>query len=126
MFTIAKFAEAGGVSVETVRFYQRKGLLNIPSGNSGIRHYGAEDMRRLKFIRKAQAAGFPLEEIKELLDLDLCENRHRAHQLAVQRLKILDAKLAELGAARDALKRLANQCGKGEAGPCPILESFGV
>jgi MerR family mercuric resistance operon transcriptional regulator len=126
MLTIAKFAEAGGVGVETVRFYQRKGLLELPSRDSGIRRYGAEDLRRLRFIRKAQAAGFTLDEIRELLDLDLCNNRRRAHQLAKARIEVLDSKIAELKRARNALMRLAMKCGAGSSGPCPILESFGV
>lgn len=126
MLTIAKFAEAGGVGVETVRFYQRKGLLEQPAREAGIRRYGAAELRRLRFIRKAQAAGFTLDEIRELLDLDLCNNRRRAHQMATARIEVLDKKIAELKRARNALVRLATKCGKGASGPCPILESFGV
>lgn len=126
MLTIAKFAEAGNVGVETVRFYQRKGLLKVPSPESGVRRYDDEDLRRLLFIRKAQAAGFTLEEIRELLDLDLRRNRRRAHQLATARIEALDKKIAELRHARDALVELAARCGAGTTGPCPILESFGV
>lgn len=126
MLTIAKFAEAGGVGVETVRFYQRKGLLEQPTRAAGVRRYGAEDLRRLRFIRKAQAAGFTLDEIGELLALDLCGNRRRAHQLAMARIEVLDKKIAELKRARTALARLATRCGKGSSGPCPILESFGL
>jgi MerR family mercuric resistance operon transcriptional regulator len=126
MLTIAKFAEAGNVGVETVRFYQRKGLLSLPSREAGIRRYGAGDLRRLLFIRKAQAAGFTLEEIRELLELDLCSNRQRAHQLATSRIEALDSKIAELQHARDALVELATQCSAGSSGPCPILQSFGV
>jgi MerR family mercuric resistance operon transcriptional regulator len=126
MLTIAKFAEAGNVGVETVRFYQRKGLLNLPSREAGMRRYDDKDLRRLLFIRKAQAAGFTLEEIRELLDLDLCSNRQRAHQLATSRIEALDKKIAELQHARDVLVRLATRCSEGGSGPCPILESFGV
>ncbi|MEY4640117.1 MAG: hypothetical protein RLZZ227_111 [Pseudomonadota bacterium] len=126
MLTIAKFAKAGGVGVETVRFYQRKGLLEQPSRADGVRRYGDEDLRRLRFIRKAKAAGFTLDEIVELLELDLCGNRRRAHQLATARIEVLDSKIAELKRARNALTRLATKCGKGSSGPCPILESFGV
>src|SRR6476619_4740796 len=71
--TIGRLATAGGVGVETVRFYQRRGLLETPV-RDGIRRYGSDDLRRLKFIRQAQAAGFTLEEIKELLDLDASED----------------------------------------------------
>lgn len=126
MLTIAKFAKTAGVGVETVRFYHRKGLLDVPSRDGGIRRYGDEDVRRLCFIRRAQAAGFTLEEIRELLDLDLRNNRRRAHQLAMSRIEALDKKIAELKNARDALKQLATTCASGRSGPCPILESFGV
>jgi MerR family mercuric resistance operon transcriptional regulator len=124
--TIAKLAKAGGVGVETVRFYQRKGLLETPTRGDGIRRYGSDDLRRLRFIKQAQAAGFTLQEIKELLDLDASEDRARARELAKARVKALDAKIAELEAARDALRRLARECGSGSAGPCPILTSFEV
>lgn len=124
--SIGKFAEAGGVGVETVRFYQRKGLLEIPAQEGGMRRYGQEDLRRLRFIRQAQAAGFTLEEIRELLDLDATEDRSRAHELAKSRLNALDARIAELQRARDALQRLAKECCEGSSGPCPILKSFEV
>ena len=124
--TIGRLAAGGGVGVETVRFYQRKGLLGTPTRDGGIRRYGAEDLRRLRFIRQAQAAGFTLEEIKELLDLDSGEDRDRARALATCRLEALDAKIAELERARAALRRLAGECGKGGRGPCPILASFEV
>jgi len=124
--TIGTLASAGGVGVETVRFYQRRGLIEQPGRESGIRRYGAEDLRRLRFIKQAQAAGFTLEEIKELLMLDAGEDRARARSLASSRITALDAKIADLKSARDSLKRLANECGEGTKGPCPILSSFGV
>ncbi|CAH0354246.1 Mercuric resistance operon regulatory protein [Sphingobium sp. CECT 9361] len=114
------------MGVETIRFYQRKGLLDTPSRESGIRRYGAEDLRRLRFIRQAQAAGFTLEEIRELQALDTGHDRSRARDLARSRVEALDAKIAELNRARDALQKLATECGAGVAGPCPILVSFDV
>lgn len=124
--TIGTLAAAGGVGVETIRFYQRKGLLAQPTRESGIRRYGSEDLRRLRFIKRAQTAGFTLEEIKELLRLDAGQDRSRARSLAVSRVEALDAKIAELRAARNSLKRLATECGEGSKGPCPILSSFSV
>lgn len=126
MLTIGKFAATGGVGVETVRFYQRKGLLEAPTRESGIRRYGSDDVRRLRFIRQAQSAGFTLTEIRELLDLDSSEDRGRARELARARVDALDSKIKELKRARDALKRLASDCAEGTEGPCPILTSFGV
>lgn len=122
--SIGKLAAAGGVGVETVRFYQRRGLLETPGRGDGMRRYGSQDLRRLRFIKQAQAAGFTLEEIKELLDLDASEDRARARELATARVKALDARIAELKRARDSLRNLAGECGSGSAGPCPILASF--
>ena len=124
--TIGRLAAAVGVGVETVRFYQRRGLLETPTRDDGIRRYGSEDVRRLRFIKQAQAAGFTLEQIKELLDLDASDDRSRVRALANERLVALDARIAELKQARDSLKRLAHECGSGSPGACPILTSFGV
>jgi MerR family mercuric resistance operon transcriptional regulator len=125
MTTISGLAKEGGVGVETVRFYQRRGLLGTPERDGGVRRYGAQDVRRLKFIRGAQAAGFTLEQIGELLTLDAGQDRARARELAAERLAALDAKIAELEAARASLRRLARECGASEEGPCPIIAAFG-
>ena len=122
--TVSKLAAAGGVGVETIRFYQRRGLLETPTRESGIRRYGSGDVRRLRFIRQAQAAGFTLDQIGELIALDSTEDRPRARELAAARVKALDDRIAELQRARDALQRLASECSRGRAGPCPILSSF--
>lgn len=128
--TIAGLAREGGVGVETVRYYQRRGLLDTPdrpngSGSSGgIRRYGPDDVRRLRFIRSAQGAGFTLEQIGELLALDATDDRARARQLANERIAALDAKIEELGRVRASLRRLSHECGSGSEGPCPILTAF--
>lgn len=124
--TIGTLAAAGSVGVETIRFYQRKGLLDTPTRDGGIRRYSSEDLRRLRFIKQAQAAGFTLDEIRELLKLDAGEDRGRALDLARTRIKALDAKISELQRARDALERLARECSAASTAPCPILASFGV
>jgi MerR family mercuric resistance operon transcriptional regulator len=122
--TIGRLATAGGVGVETVRFYQRKGLLPTPTRAGSFRSYGEDDVRRLRFIREAQSAGFTLAEISELLALDAGEDRARVRTLASARIDALDEKIGELERARDALKRLAYECAEGERGPCPILAAF--
>lgn len=128
--TIAAFAREGGVGVETVRYYQRRGLLDTPdrpegSGSAGgFRRYGNEDVRRLRFIRSAQAAGFTLEQTGELLAFDATDDRPRARELARERIAALDAKIEELQRARASLRRLAHECETGSTGPCPILTAF--
>ncbi len=128
--TIAGFAREGGVGVETVRYYQRRGLLDTPErpdgagASGGIRRYGPADVRRLRFIRSAQAAGFTLEQIGELLALDATDDRPRARELAAERIAALDAKIVELSRVRASLRRLARECGEGSDGPCPILAAF--
>lgn len=128
--TIAKLAKAGDVGVETVRYYQRRGLMAQPerpggaSSGGGVRHYAEGDLRRLRFIRSAQTAGFTLAQIRELISLDATDDRPRAHHLARHRITALDEEIARLQAARDALLRLADDCAAGSSGPCPILTAF--
>jgi MerR family transcriptional regulator, mercuric resistance operon regulatory protein len=122
--TIARLGAAAGVGVETVRYYQRRGLLPVPASAGAVRRYDAGDVRRLFFIRRAQAAGFTLEEIGELLALDRTDDRARVRELAGERIGALDARIAELEAARAALERLRSTCASGRKGPCPILEAF--
>jgi MerR family mercuric resistance operon transcriptional regulator len=122
--TIARLGAEAGVGVETVRYYQRRGLLAVPPRAGSVRRYGPEDLRRLRFIRRAQAAGFTLEEIGELLALDRTDDRARVRALAADRLAALDSKIAELEEARAALQHLRSACAAGGKGPCPILEAF--
>lgn len=128
--TISKLAKSADVGVETVRFYQRLGLIETPArpagagGEGRTRHYGDEHVRKLRFIRSAKSAGFTLEEIGELIALDATRNRARARELASERIAALDAKITELSAAREALVHLAEECASGKAGPCPIIASF--
>ena len=128
--TIGKLAAAGDVGVETVRYYQRRGLLDMPARSGGdgwgggIRRYDADDVRRLKFIRSAQASGFTLDEISELLALEASDDRVRVRTLARQRIDVLDEKIVQMTTTRAALARLADQCAASDKGPCPILAAF--
>ena len=128
--TIAGLAREGGVGVETVRFYQRRGLLGTPERPSGagtaggVRRYDAEDVRRLRFIRAAQAAGFTLEEIAQLLQLDASGDRARARNMAAVRIAELDRRIVEMQTTRGALARLVQECSRSDSGPCPILMAF--
>ncbi len=125
--TISELARGGGVGVETVRFYQRRGLLFDPRPGalrgSGRRHYGEDDLRRLRFIRSAQRAGFTLEEIGELIAPD--RTRAEARALAEARIAKLDEQIAELQSAREWLGTLASECATSGEGPCPIIAAFG-
>lgn len=124
MLSIGKLAEAAGVGVETVRFYQRRGLLETPARGDGIRRYGDDHVRRLRFIRRAQQAGFTLAEIQELLKLDASFDRARAHDLAATRIAALDRQIEQLQRARASLNRLTKECEEGTSGPCPIIAAF--
>ncbi|UAK22860.1 MerR family transcriptional regulator [Sphingomonas nostoxanthinifaciens] len=124
--TIAGLAREGGVGVETVRYYQRRGLLAKPdrpygAGGGGTRRYGDADVRRLCFIRTAQGAGFSLDEIADLMELDASRDRGRAREIARERLRELDRRIADLQAARSWLSRLEDECTASAVGPCPIL-----
>jgi len=126
MMRISELARAGGVGVETVRFYQRRKLLAAPRGDAPAgRHYGEADLHRLRYIRQAQTAGFTLSEIAELIDLDRRDDRPRARAMARERIAALDERIAVLQEARQSLARLASDCAKGGEGPCPILGAFG-
>jgi MerR family mercuric resistance operon transcriptional regulator len=124
--TIAKLARAVGVGVETVRYYQRRGLMPTPRavGDSAYRHYDAGHLARLRFIRRAQAAGFTLEEIRELLDADGGADRTRVRALAEARLAALAAQQQELERSRRALEGLFEACSQAPSGPCPIIAAF--
>lgn len=125
MQRISELARSAGVGVETVRFYQRKGLLETPRGDAPAgRHYTDEDLRRLRYIKRAQTAGFTLAEIAELIALDRADDRPRARDMARERLAALDSEIARLEDARRSLAKLAKDCAKGGAGPCPILAAF--
>ena len=128
--TIGALARAGGVGVETIRYYQRRGLLDVPDGPVGpgsrgpVRQYGDADIERLRFVRSAKAAGFSLDEIAELLRLDDDEDRSAVRTIAGRRIAQLDIKLRELSTARAWLAKLEEDCAMATAGPCPILSAF--
>ncbi|HEX9181277.1 MAG TPA: MerR family transcriptional regulator [Burkholderiales bacterium] len=125
--TIGRFAAAAGVGVETVRYYQRRGLLPVPRVGGTYREYDAELLRRLRFIRRIQAAGFTLEEIRELIRLDRTGHRPRIQDIAARKLEELRAKMRGLRAVAKALEALVQDCRHARAGtPCPIIEAFDI
>ena len=109
--TIGAFAKAAGVNVETIRFYQRKGLLPEPDKPYGsIRRYGEADVARVKFVKSAQRLGFSLDEIAELLKLEDGTHCSEAAELAALRLADVRARLADLTRMETALSKLVGEC----------------
>lgn len=127
-FTIGHLAKAAGVGVETVRFYERKGLLDAPARkDSGYRQYDDEAVERLRFIRRAQQVGFTLKEIQDLLALrdDPYAQRSDVRERASNKIADIDAKIRDLLAMRESLTTLLESCeGDGPASGCPIITSF--
>lgn len=123
--TIGKLAAEAGVNVETVRYYQRIGLLVEPQKDGGVRHYGEPHLARLWFIRRGKDAGFTLDEVRELLDLDEVSERDRIRELAGQRLNAIEARIADMQQLAGQLQELIRQCEQTAAGSCcPIIETF--
>lgn len=124
--TIGTFAKAAGVNVETIRFYQRKGLLPEPDKPlGGVRRYGRPDVTRVQFVKSAQRLGFSLDEIAELLRLEDGTHCEEASTLAEHKLKDVRGKLADLARMETALSELVCAChaAKGEVS-CPLIASL--
>jgi MerR family transcriptional regulator, mercuric resistance operon regulatory protein len=124
--TISRVATEGGVSVETIRYYQRRGLLEEPPKPvRGYRNYPKEIVKRIRFIKRAQALGFSLDEVTELLQLDLADACVKSCDLAERKLVVIDQKMAELAAMRRALAKLMAECDKkSRRGACPIIAAL--
>lgn len=123
---IGQLAKRGGVRVDTVRYYERNGLLAARSRlASGYRRYGEIELARLRFIRRAQALGFTLKEIKQLLALSAQRDVARVKRSAQTKLKDVQARIAALERVRDGLATLVEACpGHGRAVDCPILRAL--
>src|SRR5580704_17479711 len=120
--TIGKFAAAEGVGVETVRFYQRRGLLTLPERqNSGFREYSEADRWRLAFIRRARQLGFSLGEIGDLLGPAEARSTGDIVQAAEARLEAVNRQLGELVLLRCRLRRLVHVCEHGNGDDCLAL-----
>jgi MerR family copper efflux transcriptional regulator len=123
---IGEVARSTGLPIDTIRYYERVGLLPEPARRpSGYRSYGTGAIRRLRFIHSAKALGFTLPEIKELLALDAGRNVPAVQAAARRKLADLDRRLAELTRIRLALASLVEHCpGTGAADSCPILAAL--
>ncbi len=120
--SIGKLAKAADVGVETVRYYQRRGLLETPSETGGMRRYSDDHVDRLRFIKRAQTVGFTLEEVADLLSLNDNRDHHVARQLASEKIQDIELRITRLGKMADALRQLVRECEcGGEDMPCPII-----
>ena len=124
--TIAGLAEAAGVNVETVRFYQRRGLLaEPPKPLNGVRRYGVDAVARIRFVKSAQRLGFRLEEVAGLLQLQDGLHCAEARILAEEKLAEIRRRLADLRAMEEMLAQLVEQCqvGAGQVA-CPLIAAL--
>lgn len=121
--TIGTLAERGGVSVETIRYYQRRALLEEPTKPlGGFRQYPEESVKRILFIKRAQALGFTLEEIQDLLALDQRKACLETRELAAHKVELITQKIADLSKMKKSLARLVRSCDASAAdAPCPII-----
>jgi Cu(I)-responsive transcriptional regulator len=126
--SIGKLAKATGASIDTIRFYEKAGLLPKPARTaSGYRKYSSEDELRLAFVARARALGFSLDEIGEILQLRDAPTGGvaRVRAVAKKKLELVEARLAELEKLRAALHQLVSACpGSGATEHCPILNAF--
>jgi MerR family transcriptional regulator, mercuric resistance operon regulatory protein len=123
--TIGRIARAAGVHIETVRYYQRRGLVSLPPKRArGFRYYTPATASRVRFIKRAQALGMSLKEVQRLLKLDAkgacAENR----SLAAAKLALVEEKLLDLAKLRDVLRGLVAECDRPHGRSCPIIEQL--
>jgi Zn(II)-responsive transcriptional regulator len=124
---IGQLAHRAGVAIDTVRYYERNQLL-APAGRlaSGYRRYGEDELKRLRFIRRAKALGFTLEEIRDLLSLSAERNMAKVKRAAEAKLADIEQRVAELQRIRRGLRTLIAACpGHGRVEACPILNALG-
>ena len=123
--TIGRLARAAGVGVETIRYYQQRALLPVPSSVGAFRHYPVELAARIRFIKRAQELGFSLDEISGLLRLENGSNRASIRRIASDRLSQIEQKLADLKRMQKVLKHLVAECEHTRAElPCPIIDTL--
>jgi MerR family mercuric resistance operon transcriptional regulator len=123
--TIGYIARAAGVNIETVRYYQRRGLVSLPPKRArGFRYYTPEIAGRVRFIKRAQALGMSLREVQRLLKREKKGACRETRALAAAKLASIEEKLAALGKLRDALRVLVAACDQPHGSVCPIIEQL--
>ena len=127
-FSRGQVAKSTNLSIETIRFYEKQGLIKDPPRSpNGYRQYSQEDISRLKFIKRAKELGFSLKEITELLNLnqDAVKNRLEVQARAQAKLNEIEDKIADLKRIKQALAKLSSCCNqKTNLDNCPILEAL--
>lgn len=123
MLTIGKLAKQCGIHIETIRYYQRIGLLRIPPSTTAYRYYSQQDIDNISFIQNAKDAGLQLDEIRELLELQM-HDRIQVRQVIQQRLAKIDQRIEELHALRIRLAAWLDACNQSTTACCPILEQL--
>jgi MerR family transcriptional regulator, mercuric resistance operon regulatory protein len=124
--TISQIARRAGVNIQTVRFYERRGLLERPKKPpSGFRCYGEQAVARIRFIKRAQELGFTLNEVGRLLTLQGKQSCQKTRALAAEKLELVEVRLADLNRLRQVLKELISQCDvtRGKAA-CPVITAL--
>lgn len=124
---IAKTARAAGVNTQTLRYYERRGLLPTPvRRGSGYREYSDDAVRLVRFIKRAQELGFTLDEVEALVRLRGVRraDRHRVRVIADRKIAEIDRKIARLKSMRAALRQLVDACHNGGPAECPIIEAL--
>jgi len=126
--TIGAMAKAAGVGVETVRFYQRKGLLETPARTTGYRTYSESDVRTIRFIKRVQELGFSLKDAQDLLDIALCSEETRPKLADVCRKKIdeIQQKIVVLNRMLELVQQFSETCTSETVNdvPCSLLDCF--
>jgi len=126
--TIGKLANASNVSVETIRFYERKELIKQPMKQGGFRYYSKDLVKRVWFIKRAQELGFTLKEVKELLELTV-KKESKCNDILIrteEKISEIDEKINDLKKMKKSLKGLANCCETRDMklSECPVLDCF--
>lgn len=123
--TIAGVAKAAGVGVETVRYYERRGLIRQPARRSGAyRRYGSDHVKRMQFVKRAQELGFSLEEVASLLELEDGTNRAQIQHIAAARLSQIRDRVRGLRRMERTLNHLLDHCKSGGTIRCPIIDAI--
>jgi len=123
--TIGKLAKQAGVGIETIRYYQQRGLLPVPQNSGGYRQYSIAMIERIRFIKRAQELGFALDEISELLTLDDHTDKATIRQIAGHKIAQIQQKLDDLSRMQTTLQKLVTCCASSHLEErCPIIESL--